>query len=256
MAESSHSNLKTISNCIEKVKENPDIIVAPGYGFSCIFDDVYFQPHNPAAESTFVFLRHNFLPQRMAISPHFVVGELGFGSGLNALLTLDLWLRVAPAGSTLMYFAVENYPLSLAQLSVMGEPWRALFPDAWDLLLSSHYQDACHQAVSIPLPNNKTFIVQILVQDAAHALTYWPAKADAWFLDGFAPAKNPEMWHPSVLSKIGDNTLLGGTFATFTAASGVRQGLRDAGFHVFRTKGYGPKKHMSWGYRFSNPGKF
>jgi tRNA 5-methylaminomethyl-2-thiouridine biosynthesis bifunctional protein len=241
---------------MEKVKENPDILVAPGYGFSRIFDDVYFQPHDPVAESSFVFLRHNFLPQRMAVSPRFVVGELGFGSGLNALITVDLWLRMAPAGSTLMYFAVEKYPLTLSQMIVMGQPWKALFPEAHNMLMSHHYENACSRAVKIPFPDNKTLIFQIFIEGAAQALTHWPAKADAWFLDGFAPAKNPEMWHPSVLSRIGDNTFLGGTFATFTAASGVRQGLRDAGFQVFRTKGYGPKKHMSWGYRLSKPGKF
>jgi tRNA U34 5-methylaminomethyl-2-thiouridine-forming methyltransferase MnmC len=140
----------------------------------------------------------------------------------------------------------------------MSQPWRGLFPDAHEMLISPHYENACSRAVKIPLRDNKALIFQIFVDDAAKALLSWPAKVDAWFLDGFAPAKNPEMWHPSVLSRIGDNTLLGGTFATFTAASGVRQGLRDAGFHVFRTKGYGPKNHMSWGYRwrFSKPGKF
>jgi tRNA 5-methylaminomethyl-2-thiouridine biosynthesis bifunctional protein len=241
---------------MEKVKENPEILVAPGYGFSRVFDDVYFQPNDPVAESNFVFLRHNFLPQRMAVSPRFVVGELGFGSGLNALITVDLWLRTAPAGSTLMYFAVEKYPLTLSQLIVMGQPWRGLFPDAHEMLISPHYKNACTQAVKIPLPDKKTLVFQIFVDDAARALLSWPTKVDAWFLDGFAPAKNPEMWHPSVLSRIGDNTLLGGTFATFTAASAVRRGLGQVGFHVFKTKGYGPKKDMSWGYRFSKPGKF
>ena len=241
---------------MENVKENQETIIASGYGFSPVFDDVYFQPCDPVAESRYVFMNHNFLPQRLRGAPTFTVGELGFGSGLNALITLDLWLRVAPAGSTLTYCAVEQYPLSLAQLRVIGEPWQALFPMAHSLLLSPHYQDACSQAITIPLQGNKTFILQIFVQDAAQALTHWPTTVDAWFLDGFSPAKNPTMWHPSVLSGVGQNTFWGGTFATFTAASDVRRGLQAAGFHVFRTKGYGQKRHLCWGYRLSNPGKF
>ncbi|MFM7622443.1 MAG: tRNA (5-methylaminomethyl-2-thiouridine)(34)-methyltransferase MnmD [Alphaproteobacteria bacterium] len=241
---------------MENVKENRQTLIAAGYGFSPVFDDVYFQPHDPVAESRYVFMNHNFLPQRLRASPTFTVGELGFGSGLNALLAVDLWHRSAPAGSTLQYCAVERYPLSLAQLRVMGGPWRVLFPDVYDLLLSPHYQDACHQAISIAFPDNKTLRLQILVQDVAHALTLWPVKGDAWFLDGFAPAKNPDMWSHQVLSSVAHHTVMGGTFATFTAASDVRRGLQVAGFHVFRTQGYGQKRHLCWGYRFSNPGKF
>ncbi|MFM7631139.1 MAG: MnmC family methyltransferase [Alphaproteobacteria bacterium] len=64
------------------------------------------------------------------------------------------------------------------------------------------------------------------------------------------------MWSHQVLSSVAHHTVMGGTFATFTAASDVRQGLQAAGFHVFRTQGYGQKRHLCWGYRFSNPGKF
>ena len=248
MAEGSHNNLKTITNCMEKIKENPEILVAPGYGFSQMFDDVYFQPNDPVAESSFVFLRHNFLPQRMAVSPRFVVGELGFGSGLNALLTLDLWFRVGPQGSTMGYYAVEKYPLTLSQIKQITQPWEDLFPKASGLLMAS-YEEACLKTVHCSLPEGKTLVFHVFVDDAALALLSWPAKTDAWFLDGFAPAKNPEMWDHRVLSGIAENTRGGGTFATFTAASAVRRGLRDVGFHVFKTKGYGQKKEMSWGYR-------
>jgi tRNA 5-methylaminomethyl-2-thiouridine biosynthesis bifunctional protein len=255
MKDGSDDNLKTISNSMENVKENARPTLAPGYAFSPVFDDVYFQPGDPVAESAFVFLRHNVLPQRFPMTQNITVGELGFGTGLNALLTLDLWLRVAPPGSALYYVAVEKYPLSLSQLQHVTTPWAARFPAAHQILLS-HYDGACQGPVTLKLPQNKTLIFQVMIQDVWDALTAWPQKAHAWFLDGFAPAKNPAMWSGDVLAAVVHNTHPGGTFATFAAASSVRRALASAGFQVFKTQGYGQKKEMAWGYRLSNPGKF
>ena len=87
----------------------------------------------------------------------------------------------------------------------------------------------------------------VIAGDARHTLALWPGRADAWFLDGFAPAKNPEMWEPALLVEVARHTAPGGTFATYSAAGGVRRGLAEAGFAVERVPGFGSKRHMTLG---------
>lgn len=90
-------------------------------------------------------------------------------------------------------------------------------------------------------------LVEVKIGDARETLGAWDGQADAWFLDGFSPAKNPELWGEELMSEVGAHTAQGGTFATYTAAGHVRQKLTDAGFVVERTPGFGRKRHMSRG---------
>jgi len=89
--------------------------------------------------------------------------------------------------------------------------------------------------------------LNIIIGDARAALPAWQGKADAWFLDGFSPSKNPELWAPEILAEVGNHTARGGTFSTYTAAGHVRRALDAAGFSVQRVKGFGRKRHMSVG---------
>ena len=89
--------------------------------------------------------------------------------------------------------------------------------------------------------------LDVIVGDARETVPLWPDQADAWFLDGFAPAKNPQLWEPGLLAEVARHTRQNGTCATYTAAGFVRRGLRDAGFAVERAKGYGRKRHMTTG---------
>jgi tRNA U34 5-methylaminomethyl-2-thiouridine-forming methyltransferase MnmC len=85
--------------------------------------------------------------------------------------------------------------------------------------------------------------------DARETLPQWQGQADAWYLDGFSPAKNPELWADDLLAELGRHTAPGGTFATYTAAGAVRRALAAAGFDVSRQPGFGRKRHMSAGRR-------
>lgn len=90
---------------------------------------------------------------------------------------------------------------------------------------------------------------EVIIGDARETLPAWGGRADAWYLDGFSPAKNPELWGEDLMAEVGRKTVQGGTFATYTAAGFVRRGLADAGFEVERISGFGHKRHMSRGVK-------
>lgn len=199
------------------------------------FDDPYFSLANGLAETRHVFLRGNGLPERLV--PGFHVAELGFGTGLN-LLALAL---AAPAGLAFRFTSFEAFPMSAPEMD------RALaaFPEA--------------HAVAGPLlaawaEGRRRFdlgaiAVEVIEGDARQRLPAWAGRADAWFLDGFSPAKNPELWGEALMAEVGRHTAPGGTFATYTAAGFVRRALAQAGFSVTRQPGHGHKRHMSIGQR-------
>jgi len=118
---------------------------------------------------------------------------------------------------------------------------QAAFPSLSDISaeLAQHWQQG-HVAFELP-----DLRFEMIEGDARSTLPNWPGKADAWFLDGFSPAKNPEMWEPELMVGIGVHTSPGGTVATYTAAGFVRRGLTEVGFEVTRRAGYGRKRHMS-----------
>ena len=189
---------------------------------STVFDDVYFSADDGLAESRYVFCDGNSLAARFATATRFVIGETGFGTGLNAAVMHALWQQTAPPGATYAYYSVEKYPLSPAErLRALGR-WPEL------------------AAASHTLPAQ----VQLLIGDAATCLPQIPEPVDAWFLDGFAPAKNPDMWSAAVFAAIASRSRPGTTFATFTAARAVREGLQTVGFQVEKIKGFGRKRHM------------
>ena len=89
--------------------------------------------------------------------------------------------------------------------------------------------------------------VEVIVGDAGETLPDWDDVADAWYLDGFSPAKNPGLWSDQLMAEVGRHTVPGGTFATYTAAGHVRRALTAAGFVVNRVAGHGTKRHMTRG---------
>jgi len=200
------------------------------------FDDPYFSLDNGLAETEHVFLRGNTLPDRFR--PGFCIAELGFGTGLNLLTAWRAWLESAQTGA-LSFTSFEAYPMATDDMA------RALaaFPELVDLaapLLAVLAGGATH----IELPG---LLADIVIGDARRQLPVWQGKADAWFLDGFAPALNPELWQPDLMQAVADHTKKGGTFATYTAAGAVRRDLAAAGFEVARVTGFGRKRHMTIG---------
>jgi len=200
------------------------------------FGDPYFSLAGGLAETRHVFLEGNGLPERFR--PGFQIAELGFGTGLNLMATLIAW-RAAGIESSLCYTTFEAFPMNA------GEMARALeaFPEARAVADPILDQIAAGRT-RIALPD---LTAEIVLGDARETLPRWRGHADAWFLDGFAPAKNPELWADDLMVQVGAHTAPGGTFATYTAAGGVRRALQAAGFSVERVPGYGRKRHMSRG---------
>ncbi len=196
------------------------------------FDDPYFSLENGLAETRHVFLDGNDLPARFA--PGFHIAELGFGTGLNLLAVWALWEQSGQV-TPLQFTSFEAFPMTPDQmaraLAVFPDlaPWATRFLDAWD-----------GRGCQLP-----TLAMQMVPGDARQTLAQWPGRADAWFLDGFSPAKNPELWEPALMEHVARHTAPGGTAATYTAAGFVRRGLQDAGFHVERSPGFGRKRHMT-----------
>lgn len=199
------------------------------------FDDPYFSLQDGLAETRHVFLGGNGLPARF--KPGFHIAELGFGTGLNLLTTWQAW-EAAGAPGPLTYTSFEAFPMvrsdMLQALNAFGElkPWVDRLASAWD---------GC--AVQVALTPGLR--LELVLGDARRTLPRWAGAADAWFLDGFAPARNPELWEADLLNAVARHTVGGGTAATYTAAGHVRRALSAAGFNVRRVPGFGRKRHMT-----------
>ncbi len=207
-----------------------------GVPVSTRFDDPYFSLGNGLAETRHVFLAGNELPARFR--PGFHIAELGFGTGLNMLAALIEW-RSAGIEGPLRFTSFEAFPLPADDIA------RALqaFPEA-EAVAGPFLAQWAEGARQISLPGLEA---DIIIGDARETLPPWQGRADAWFLDGFSPAKNPELWDPALMAEVGRHTAPGGSFATYTAAGFVRRALEDAGFDVERRKGHGHKRHMTAG---------
>ncbi len=205
-----------------------------GVPISEAFDDPYFSASGGAGESAHVFLGGNDLPARFADGFH--IAELGFGSGLNMLVAWDAWLRSGATGH-LNFTSFEAFPMQPADMR------RALagFPEL-DLLSGqflSHWQGPDKHIVLEGLN------LIVIGGDARRTVAAWGDRADAWFLDGFSPAKNPELWGGDLMREIARHTAPGGTAATYSAAGLVRANLGNAGFAIERLRGYAAKRHMT-----------
>ena len=206
---------------------------------SRLFGDVYFSSFDGLAESRAVFLDGCGLPGAWKGRRRFVVGELGFGTGLNILALLDLWRRTREPGARLQIFSIEAYPMPAEDARRALAAW----PDIADLaetLLSCWPRRArgFHRVAFDSLDAT----LDLAVMDAAEALAAWTGAADAWFLDGFSPACNPAMWSEAVLAGVARRSAPGARAATFTVAGAVRRGLEAQGFTVEKRPGFGRKK--------------
>ena len=200
------------------------------------FDDPYFSLSGGLDETRHVFLGGNDLPARFKGGFH--VAELGFGTGLNMLATLMAWQAAGVAG-VLLYTSFEAYPMTRNDME------RALtaFPETRALALPMLEQwDDGRRKINLP-----GLQATIVTGDAGETLDAWDGAADAWYLDGFSPAKNPALWTDALMQSVARHTRPGGTFATYTAAGHVRRSLAEAGFSVERKAGFGRKRHMSAG---------
>lgn len=206
---------------------------------SSTFDDIYYSAQG-LDEKRYVFLDGNDLAERFAANKNtFVIGEVGFGTGLNFLLAWRLWRRTARAGR-LCFLAAECAPLSPGDLVRAHGAWpeladfaarlRASLPPLW---AGAHRLDL-----------DADVELLLLYGDAAAQFGVREAAVDAWFLDGFAPAKNPALWSAELAAEIARLSAQDATFATYSAAGDVRRNFESAGFTTIKRTGFGAKRHM------------
>ena len=225
---------------------------AEGTPVSRDFDDVYFSNDNGLEETRYVFLDGNQLNARFPTHPRslFVVAESGFGTGLNFLTLWQMFdqFRAAHPDATLQrlhFISFEKFPLTAHDLRLAHQHWPELAP--WAEQLQAHWPPhlgGCHRLlldggrVTLDLWLGDINELTDKLDDSMNQ------KVDAWFLDGFAPAKNPDMWSQHLFNAMARLARPGATLATFTSAGFVRRGLQEAGFTMQKTKGFGRKRDM------------
>jgi len=212
-----------------------------GRPHSRVFDDVYFSDKSDLEETRYVFLEQNRLQERFAALPEagrLVIGETGFGTGLNFLCAWQLFEQHAVAGARLHFVSVEKYPLSHADLQRALALWPELQLFAEQLLKQ---YIAIHQGFQRLVLDNGRVTLTLLIGDALEQLPQLDAQVDAWFLDGFAPAKNPDMWTAELFAELARLAAPGSTISTFTSTGWVRRLINAAGFKMKRTPGIGHK---------------
>ncbi len=212
-----------------------------GQPFNLQFFDIYFSRENGMAEKEYVFLHNNHLPERWRGKKQFVIAETGFGSGLNFLTTVHHWLKSSNDTACLQYIAIDKFPLSQEDLRQALSHWPQLNHLLSEFIL--HYPPAVPGFHHIPLFKHRVVLTFIL-GDVETGLKQMSANVDAWYLDGFSPEKNPEMWTKPVFQKIAGLSKKNTSFSTFTAAGLVRRGLSEVGFNVEKIKGYDQKREM------------
>ncbi|MDK1286013.1 bifunctional tRNA (5-methylaminomethyl-2-thiouridine)(34)-methyltransferase MnmD/FAD-dependent 5-carboxymethylaminomethyl-2-thiouridine(34) oxidoreductase MnmC [Pseudoalteromonas umbrosa] len=212
------------------------------------FDDVYFSNDDGLAESNYVFFEQNELQTRLTNHPrkHFVIAETGFGTGLNFLNT---WARFKQAESLaaerLYFMSFEKYPIKLDDLKLALKAWPGL--TSLSEQLCEQYPLALQGCHRLEFEQGRVILDLWFgdVQDSMPQIAYQSKGiVDAWYLDGFAPSKNPDMWQQSLFDSMAHLSQKDATFATFTAAGFVRRGLQSAGFECKKVKGYGRKREM------------
>ena len=206
------------------------------------FGDVYFSALGGLDETNHVFLNGNRLRERFKTAQHFTIIETGFGTGLNFLATWKLWQEVAPTDATLHYISTEKFPLTLEDLSKALSLWQELEPLPTSLL--TNYINILKQP-SVNINNNLK--ISLHIGDVKETLPRITEKADAWFLDGFSPSKNPDMWQQELYQNMASLSHTGTTLATFTSAGHVRRGLEKEGFVMSKQKGFAHKREMITG---------
>ncbi|HYN53545.1 MAG TPA: tRNA (5-methylaminomethyl-2-thiouridine)(34)-methyltransferase MnmD [Methylotenera sp.] len=226
-----------------------------GQPYASAFQDVYFSSDDGLLETEYVFLQGNNLisrwqqPDLHVVNQNvFTIAETGFGTGLNFLCAAKLWLKIGPKDTKLHFISTEKYPLSLQDMTNALAYWPDL--NLLTLPFLAQYQTMLDKKEPVLLFNDRVQLT-LLIGDATTHLNDIQTKVDAWFLDGFAPSKNPEMWQAALFEQMARLSNDQTTFATFTSAGDVRRGLTTAGFEVNKRAGFGKKREMLMG-RFLN----
>lgn len=232
--------------------------------FCTEFDDVYYHSEQPFSENglketEYLFIQQNQLPTRWQNLAHqasayhkvFTIGETGFGTGLNFLAACDLWLKTAPKDWRLQFISTEIRPIAINDLKAIHTSW-SVFPELTKELQENyptltpgvHLIEVAQGRIQLILMlGEANQMLKSIAQSPDSSLAIYQKKTiDAWFLDGFAPTKNPDLWSDEIVKTIASLSAENATFATFTCASAVRKGLANGGFHCEKVKGFGKKR--------------
>lgn len=220
-----------------------------GQPYSEMFDDIYYSSNESESNSgekefEHVFFKHNGLPARWFERDKFVIAELGFGSGLNCMLTIRQWLNYLAISKTekcLHYIAIEKYPLSPQSIRQIISRYPELNEICEQVL--DNYPPAIATTHKRQLFDNRV-VIHYKFMDVNEALKNEHFNVDAWYLDGFAPAKNADMWSQELFMQLAQNSRAGTTCSSYTSAGFVRRNLQQAGFVVHKTSGFGKKREM------------
>lgn len=205
------------------------------------FDDIYFSAENGLEETQHVFIEGNNLPEAWQGKKSFNIAETGFGTGLNFFVAWKLFEETAKPDQTLDFVSFEKFPLTPDEIRNALEPWADEFDERIDILLERYpIRVAGFHRIKI----NAQITLTLIFDDINNALPELDANVDCWFLDGFTPAKNPDMWSETLFKEMARLSVSGASYATFTAAGDVRRGLEAAGFSVEKREGFGRKRDM------------
>ena len=215
--------------------------VAYGTPYSAAFDDVYHSALGGPAQARHVFLAGNDLPLRWQGRERFVILETGFGTGLNFLSTWQAWRDDPQRCRRLHFISFEKHPFTPADLAACQQAW----PEFAELAseLQQKWPPLVPGLHRLHL-DGASVILTLVFGDAATQLRAIDASVDAFFLDGFSPPKNPELWSPHFCKGLARLTAPGATLATWSVAGDVRRALQDAEFDVEKRPGYSNKRQM------------
>jgi len=216
--------------------------------YSQRFSDHFYSQHDGRAETCHVFLHANNLPERWSTYERFQIAELGFGTGLNFFETWRQWCQHRAPGQHLEFTSFEAYPLEACAIRRAISVWPDLIERAdrlakfWPTLTSTPASWALDPQTTLTL----------VKAPALEGVAGWQQKAHTWYLDGFTPERNPDMWSQELMKEVYNHTHATGTVATYTSAGWVRRNLISAGFKVQKIPGHGTKRHMLTGVREPN----
>jgi tRNA 5-methylaminomethyl-2-thiouridine biosynthesis bifunctional protein len=224
-----------------------------GTPFSAAYGDVYHTASGGLGQARHVFLRGNGLPERWQGRECFVIVETGFGLGLNFLATWAAWRDDPQRCARLHFISVEKHPFRAADLATLYAAWPAtseaaalapLAPLAEQL--QRHWPTLLPGFQRLHFDGGRVTLT-LIFGDAARGLPQLDARADAFYLDGFSPARNPELWSPELCATLSRLAAPGATLATWSVASGVRESLTACGWSLTKAQGFSGKRHMLCG---------
>ena len=225
---------------------NPKFSISSKLGiYSKFYNDIYFDKLNGPKETEHVYLNTNNLTKKFKNKQKFVIAEIGFGTGLNFILTWKLWKENRKTNGSLTYISFENAPLSKKDIERVYKKFKKL--DGYSSFLLKNIPARCKSTHRIFIKADN--INLILIYDDITSLINFNFKADTWFLDGFSPKKNPLVWTDKLFKQLYNFTNLDGSLSTFSVAGHIRRGLLKAGFKVSKVSGYGNKKEISYAFK-------